>query len=78
MMRLGEIIHVLFYFQSYIERGLFTFTYGQGDSVVDFVHVNNLVDAHILAGKALKNSDSIAVSVHPNLQQKMQFLLPPW
>ena len=49
-------------FQSYIERGLFAFTYGQDDSIVDFVHVNNLVQAHILAGKTLMEADSIAVS----------------
>jgi len=51
--------------KSYIEQGLFAFTYGQGDSVVDFVHVNNLVQAHILAGKALKTSNSVAVSIIP-------------
>jgi len=54
----GELRH-LPRIVSYIERGLFAFTYGQGDSVVDFVHVNNLVQAHILAGKALKTSNSV-------------------
>ena len=56
---------ILFFFsQSYIEQGLFTFTYGQGDSVVDFVHVNNLVQAHVLAGEALHASkNAIAVSI---------------
>ena len=34
---------VFLYFQSYIERGLFAFTYGQDDSIIDFVHLNNLV-----------------------------------
>ena len=45
-----------------MERGFFRFTYGQDDAVVDFVHVNNLVEAHILAGKALMEANSIAVS----------------
>lgn len=55
---------ILFISQSYIEQGLFTFTYGQGDSVVDFVHVNNLVQAHVLAGEALHASkNAIAVSI---------------
>lgn len=51
----GELRH-LPRIVSYIEQGLFTFTYGQGDSVVDFVHVNNLVQAHVLAGEALHAS----------------------
>lgn len=55
----GELRH-LPRIVSYIERGLFTFTYGQDDSTVDFVHVNNLVQAHILAGKTLMEADSIA------------------
>lgn len=45
-----------------MERGLFAFTYGQDDAVVDFVHVNNLVEAHILAGRTLMEDNSIAVS----------------
>ena len=32
--------------------------------MVDFVHVNNLVEAHILAGKALNTSNAIAVSIY--------------
>ena len=59
-MRFTSFVFVCF--QSYIERGLFAFTYGQDDSIVDFVHVNNLVQAHILAGKTLMEADSIAVS----------------
>ncbi|XP_066026724.1 short-chain dehydrogenase/reductase family 42E member 1-like isoform X2 [Pocillopora verrucosa] len=55
----GELRH-LPRIVSYIERGLFAFTYGQDDSIVDFVHVNNLVQAHILAGKTLMEADSIA------------------
>ncbi|CAH3039535.1 unnamed protein product [Pocillopora meandrina] len=55
----GELRH-LPRIVSYIERGLFAFTYGQDDSIVDFVHVNNLVQAHILAGKTLMEADSVA------------------
>lgn len=39
---------------SYIERGLFKFVYGDPRSLVEFVHVDNLVQAHILASEALK------------------------
>ncbi|XP_043937222.1 short-chain dehydrogenase/reductase family 42E member 1 [Protopterus annectens] len=39
---------------SYIERGLFRFVYGDSASLVEFVHVDNLVCAHILAWQALK------------------------
>lgn len=38
---------------SYIERGLFKFVYGDPGSLVEFVHVDNLVQAHILASEAL-------------------------
>ncbi|XP_009071081.1 PREDICTED: short-chain dehydrogenase/reductase family 42E member 1 [Acanthisitta chloris] len=38
---------------SYIERGLFQFVYGDPLSLVEFVHVDNLVQAHILASEAL-------------------------
>lgn len=38
---------------SYIERGWFQFVYGDRNSLVDFVHVDNLVEAHILAAEAL-------------------------
>ncbi|XP_078347029.1 short-chain dehydrogenase/reductase family 42E member 1-like [Oculina patagonica] len=55
----GELRH-LPRIVSYVKRGLFAFTYGQDDAVVDFVHVNNLVEAHILAGKALMEDNSIA------------------
>ncbi|KAM6352938.1 short-chain dehydrogenase/reductase family 42E member 1 isoform 1-T1 [Alca torda] len=39
---------------SYIERGLFKFVYGDPLSLVEFVHVDNLVQAHMLASEALK------------------------
>lgn len=37
----------------YIEQGWFRFVYGDPSSLVDFVHVDNLVLAHILAAEAL-------------------------
>lgn len=37
----------------YIERGLFRFVYGDPESLVEFVHVDNLVSAHVLAAEAL-------------------------
>ncbi|XP_002761254.3 short-chain dehydrogenase/reductase family 42E member 1 [Callithrix jacchus] len=39
---------------SYIEKGLFKFVYGDPGSLVEFVHVDNLVQAHILALEALR------------------------
>ncbi|XP_074864580.1 short-chain dehydrogenase/reductase family 42E member 1 [Carettochelys insculpta] len=41
---------------SYIERGFFKFVYGDPLSLVEFVHVDNLVQAHILASEALKST----------------------
>ncbi|XP_042293948.1 short-chain dehydrogenase/reductase family 42E member 1 isoform X2 [Sceloporus undulatus] len=41
---------------SYIERGWFRFVYGDPGSRVDFVHVDNLVQAHVLAAEALGTS----------------------
>lgn len=38
---------------SYIEKGLFRFVYGRPGSLVEFVHVDNLVSAHELAAEAL-------------------------
>jgi nucleoside-diphosphate-sugar epimerase len=38
---------------SYIKRGLFCCTYGSHSSLVDFLHVDNLVHAHILAAEGL-------------------------
>ncbi|XP_058486341.1 short-chain dehydrogenase/reductase family 42E member 1 [Solea solea] len=37
----------------YIERGIFRFVYGKSSSLVEFVHVDNLVLAHELAAEAL-------------------------
>uniref|UniRef100_UPI0037E74366 short-chain dehydrogenase/reductase family 42E member 1 n=1 Tax=Semicossyphus pulcher TaxID=241346 RepID=UPI0037E74366 len=37
----------------YIEKGIFRFVYGDPSSLVEFVHVDNLVSAHELAAEAL-------------------------
>lgn len=37
----------------YIEKGIFRFVYGDPSSLVEFVHVDNLVSAHQLAAEAL-------------------------
>ncbi|XP_049573247.1 short-chain dehydrogenase/reductase family 42E member 1 [Syngnathus scovelli] len=37
----------------YIEKGIFSFVYGKASSLVEFVHVDNLVSAHVLAAEAL-------------------------
>ena len=50
------------YFQKYIERGLFSFTYGAKDNLVDFLYADNFVQAHIKAAEALLSSESPAVS----------------
>nr|KAG5709511.1 hypothetical protein BaRGS_023193 [Batillaria attramentaria] len=38
---------------SYLEQGLVAMTYGSRDSLVDFLHVDNLVQGHILAARGL-------------------------
>lgn len=45
-----------------IERGLYVFTFGSPDSKVDFLHIDNLVQAHRLAGQALLTPEAPAVS----------------
>ncbi|XP_021026040.1 short-chain dehydrogenase/reductase family 42E member 1 isoform X4 [Mus caroli] len=50
---------------SYIERGLFRFVYGDPQSLVEFVHVDNLVKAHILASEALKADKGHVASGQP-------------
>ena len=50
--------------QGYIQKGLFSFTYGGRDSRVEFLHVDNLVQAHVRAGEALSaERDHVAVSI---------------
>ncbi|KAM9191776.1 short-chain dehydrogenase/reductase family 42E member 1 [Dugong dugon] len=50
---------------SYLERGLFKFVYGDPGSLVEFVHVDNLVQAHILASEALKADRGYVASGQP-------------
>ncbi|XP_045295813.1 short-chain dehydrogenase/reductase family 42E member 1 [Leopardus geoffroyi] len=50
---------------SYIERGLFKFVYGDPGSLVEFVHVDNLVQAHILASEALTAAKGHVASGQP-------------
>ncbi|MEJ1284180.1 short chain dehydrogenase/reductase family 42E member 1 [Cricetulus griseus] len=50
---------------SYIERGLFRFIFGDPNSLVEFVHVDNLVKAHILASEALKADKGHVASGQP-------------
>ncbi|XP_008849699.1 short-chain dehydrogenase/reductase family 42E member 1 [Nannospalax galili] len=50
---------------SYIERGLFRFVYGDPSSLVEFVHVDNLVQAHILASEALRADKGHIASGQP-------------
>lgn len=46
---------------SYIEQGLFSMVYGPPDSLVEFLHVDNLVQAHWKAGEALsEKNDRVA------------------
>lgn len=45
-----------------MERGLFQFTYGSKDSLVEFLHSDNFVEAHILAAEAIQKYDSLVVS----------------
>ncbi|KAM9817128.1 short-chain dehydrogenase/reductase family 42E member 1 [Neosynchiropus ocellatus] len=42
---------------SYIEGGIFRFVYGEASSLVEFVHVDNLVSAHELAAEALTDEN---------------------
>ncbi|KAM4723017.1 short-chain dehydrogenase/reductase family 42E member 1 [Rhinophrynus dorsalis] len=50
---------------NYLERGLFKFVYGDPQSLVEFVHVDNLVLAHILACEGLKSAKNHIASGQP-------------
>ncbi|KAM6223809.1 short-chain dehydrogenase/reductase family 42E member 1 [Rhynchocyon petersi] len=50
---------------NYLERGLFRFVYGDPGSLVEFVHVDNLVQAHILAAEALQANRGHVASGQP-------------
>ena len=47
--------------QGYIESGLFKFTYGSKDNLVDFLHGDNFCQAHIKAAEAMEDSSSPVV-----------------
>lgn len=47
--------------QGYIERGLFKFTYGSKDSLVEFLHGDNFCQAHIKAAEAMEDPASPVV-----------------
>ena len=47
--------------QGYIESGLFKFTYGSKDSLVDFLHGDNFCQAHIKAAEAMEDPASPVV-----------------
>ena len=49
--------------QTNLERGLFQFTYGSRDSLVEFLHSDNFVQAHIKAAEAMAEDDSPVVSL---------------
>ena len=49
--------------QGYIESGLFKFTYGANESLVDFLHGDNFCQAHIKAAEAMEDPASPVVSV---------------
>ena len=49
--------------QGYIESGLFKFTYGANESLVDFLHGDNFCQAHVKAAEAMEDPASPVVSV---------------
>ena len=49
-------------FQGYIEAGLFSMVYGEADSLVDFLHVDNFVQAHTKVADKLLPDQPTAVS----------------
>ena len=54
--------YLFYYLQDYIEKGLFSIIY-ETDTLQDFLHVENLAQAHELAGRALTDDKNfIAVS----------------
>lgn len=61
MLTLCVALSVLF--QSYIEAGLFSVTYGSSDSLVEFLHADNFCQAHIKAAEAMEKPESPVVRV---------------
>ena len=49
-----------------MERGLFQFTYGSKDSLVEFLHRDNFVQAHVRAAEAMQNHDSVVSVIIAN------------
>ena len=47
--------------QGYVEAGLFRVVHGAADSLVDFLHVDNLVQAHVKVADKLTQQNPIAV-----------------
>ena len=56
-------VSTLCYFQGYMEGGLFSMVYGEAESLVDFLHVDNLVQAHVKAAERLRPEQPTAVCV---------------
>lgn len=56
------IIRFVVIFKDYLEKGLVLFTFGDQDVKTDFLHVDNLVQAHIRAAAALMLPKSTPVS----------------
>ena len=59
---LCALTYVCYCLQSLVEMGLYKFTVGHRNTMADFVHINNLIQAHRLAGEALLTPHSVAVS----------------
>ena len=53
---------MLLFSQKYIKQGLFAFTYGEPDNKVDFLHVDNFVQAHAKVGNVIQQDNSPVVS----------------
>ena len=54
--------HSFIFIQGYIEAGLFSMVYGPAESLVDFLHVDNLVQAHVKVAEKLQGENPVAVS----------------
>ncbi|KAG8437472.1 hypothetical protein GDO86_008247 [Hymenochirus boettgeri] len=52
-------------FVGLLEKGMFLFVFGDKEPLVQFVHVDNLVSAHILAAEALKSEKGCIAAGQP-------------
>ena len=59
--------------QGYIESGLFKFTYGSKDTLVDFLHGDNFCQAHIKAAEAMEDPASPVVCYSPDCKLSFQY-----